>query len=62
MVWSYGCDQEGSRLSWETGVEEVRFEVFPERYDRGAISYLEGERIPKTLGIVTEGIRKMFDL
>ena len=26
---SYGCDQEGRRLSWETGVEEVGFKVFP---------------------------------
>ena len=38
------------------------FEVFPERCDRGAISYLEGEGVPKNWGIVTEGIRKVFDL
>ena len=51
------CDQEGRRLSWETGIEEVCFEVFHERCDRGAICYLEGERIPKNWGIVTERIR-----
>ena len=50
MVWSYGCDQEGRRLSRKTGVEEVGFAVFPERYNRGAISYLEGERVLKELG------------
>ena len=36
------------------------FEV-PERYDRGAISYLEVERDPKSRGIVTERIRKAFN-
>ena len=61
MIPSFGCDQEGRRLSWETGNEEVNFEVFPERYDREAISYLEGERVPKNWGIVTGGIRKVFD-
>ena len=30
-------------LSWETRVEEVGFEVFPKRCDRGTASYLEGE-------------------
>ena len=30
VIRSYGCDQKGRRLSWETGVEEVGFEVFPE--------------------------------
>ena len=37
------------------------FEVFPEGCDRGAISYLEGERLPKNRGIVTERIRKVFN-
>ena len=37
----------GRKLSWETRIEEVGFEVFPERCDRWAISYLEGERVPK---------------
>ena len=32
------------------------FEVFPERYNRGAISYLEGEGVPKNWSIVTERI------
>ena len=39
------CDQQGRKLSWETGFEEVGFKVFPERRDRGAISYLEGESV-----------------
>ena len=62
MVWICGYDQEGRILSWDTGVEDVGFEVFPERCDRGAISYLEGERVPKNWGIVSERIRKVFDL
>ena len=49
-------DQEGRKLSWETGIKEVGFEVFPERCDRGTISYWEGERVPKNRGIVTERI------
>ena len=61
VIRSYGCDQEGRKLSWETGIKEVGFEVFPERCDRGTISYLEGERVPKNRGIVTERIGKMFD-
>ena len=43
-----GWDQEGRRLSWETGDEEVGFEVFPETCDRGAISYLEGKEFQRT--------------
>ena len=46
----------------ETGIKEVSFEVFPERCDRGAISYMEGERVPKNRGIVIERIGKKFDL
>ena len=61
MVQSCGCDQEGRRLIWETGAEEVGFEMFPERCDRGAISYFEGKRVPKNWDIVTKGIRKVFD-
>ena len=38
------------------------FQVFPEKCDRGAISYLEGEGVPKNWCVVTEGIRKVFDL
>ena len=30
VIQSYGCDQEGRRLSWETGVEKVGFKVFSE--------------------------------
>ena len=56
-----GFGQEGRRLSWETGNEEVGFEMFPERCDRVAISYLEGEGVPENWGIVTERIRKVFD-
>ena len=59
VILSCECDQEGRRLSWETGIKEVGFEVFPERCDRGAISYLEG--VPKNWGVVTERIRKVFD-
>ena len=42
-------------------MEEVGFEVFPERGDRSSISYLEGGGVPKNWGIVTEEIRKVFD-
>ena len=37
-------------------IKEMGFEVFPERCDRGAISYLEGEGVPENWGIVTERI------
>ena len=37
------------------------FEVFPERCDRGAISYLEGEGVPKNRGIVTERMGEKFN-
>ena len=60
VIQSCGCDQEVRKLSWETGIKEVAFEVFPERYDRGAVSYLEGKRVLKNWGIVTERIGKMF--
>ena len=57
IIRSCGCGQEGRRLSWETGIKEVGSEVFPERCDRGAISYLEGEGVHKNWGVVTERIR-----
>ena len=60
-IRSCGCDQEGRKLSWETGIKEVGFELFPERCDRGAISYLEGERVPKNRGIATERLGEKFD-
>ena len=31
VIRSCGCHQEGRILSWETGIEEAGFEVFPER-------------------------------
>ena len=49
------------RLSWEARNEEVRFEVLPKRCNRGTISYMERERVPEGRGIVTEGIRKVFN-
>ena len=60
MIRNCGCDQEGRRLRWETGIEEVGLEVFPERCGTGAISYLQGGGVPKNWGIVTERIRKVF--
>ena len=50
----------GRRLSGETRIKEVSFQMFPERNDREAIFYLEGERVPKSRCVMTEGIRKMF--
>ena len=49
------------RLSWEARAEEVGFEVLPKRCNRGSISYMKGERVPKDRVIVTEGIRKVFN-
>ena len=49
------------RLSWEARAEEVSFEVLPKRCNRGTISYMERKRVPKGRGIVTEGIRKVFN-
>ena len=48
------------RLSWETRAEEVSFKVLPKRCNRGTISYMERERVPKGRGIVTKGVRKVF--
>ena len=36
--------------------------MFLERCNRGNVSYLEGERVSKNWGVVTERIRKVFDL
>ena len=61
VIQNCGYDQEGRKLSWETRVEEVGFEVFPNRCDSESVFYLEGERVPKNWGIVTEAIREVFD-
>ena len=50
------------KLSWEARSEEASFAVLPKRCNGGTISYMERERVPKGRGIVTEGIRKVFDL
>ena len=47
------------RLSWEARAKEVSFKVFPKRCNRGTLSYMERERVPKGRGIVTEGVRKV---
>ena len=49
------------KLSSEARAQEVGFEVLPKRCNRGIISYMKGERVPKDRGIVTEGIRKVFN-
>ena len=49
------------KVSWEARAEEVSFEVLPKRCNRGTISYVEKEIVPKGRGIVTEGIRKVFN-
>ena len=49
------------KLSWEARAEEMSYEVIPERSNRGTISYMERERVPKDRGIVTEGIRNVFN-
>ena len=61
VIQDCGCDQEGRKLSWETRAEEVGFEVLPKRCNRVTVPYMKGERVPKDWGIVTEGIRKVFD-
>ena len=38
----------------------MSFSVFPKRCNRGTISYMEREGVPKGRGIVTEGVRKVF--
>ena len=35
--------------------------MLPKRCYRGAVSNMKGERVPKDWGIVTEGIREVFD-
>ena len=54
MIQDYGCGREGRKLSWKTRAEEVGFEVLPKRWNRGAVSNMKGERVPKDRGIVTE--------
>ena len=49
------------KLSWETRAEEVGFEVLPKRCNRGTVTYMKGERVPKDWCIVTEAIRQVFD-
>ena len=49
------------RLSWKARAKEVSFEVLPKRCNRGTISYMEREGVPEGRGIVTEGIRKVFN-
>ena len=39
----------------------MSFEVLPKRCNRGTISYMKIERVPKDRGIVTEGIGKVFN-
>ena len=56
VIQDCGYDQEGRKLSWEARAEEVGFEVLPKSCNRGTVSYMKGERVPKDLGIVTEGI------
>ena len=56
VIQSYACDQKGRRLSGETGVEQVCFQVFPEKCDRRTISYMEGETVPKSRCIMPKGI------
>ena len=53
-----GFDQAGRKVSRETRAKEVGFEVLHKRCNRGTVSYMKGERVPKDLGIVTEGIQK----
>ena len=37
VIQSDGCDQEGRRLSEETGVKQVSFQVFPEGFNYGRV-------------------------
>ena len=50
------------RLSWEARAEEVSLKVLPKRCNRGTVSYMEREGLPKGRGMLTEGIRKVFYL
>ena len=49
------------KLTLEARTEEVSFEVLPKRCNRETSSYMKGERVPKDRGIVTEGIREVFN-
>ena len=46
----------GTETKLETRSEKAGFEVFPERCNRGTVSYLEGEGVPKNWGVVTKRI------
>ena len=61
VIQDCGCDRKGRKLSWEARAEEVGFEVLPKRCNRGTISYMEREGVLKGRGIVTEGVKKVFN-
>ena len=48
VIQSYRCEQKGRRVSWETGVQQVGFQVFPEGCDRGAISFWKETEFQRT--------------
>ena len=45
VIQDCGSDQEGRKLSLETRVEEVGFEVLPKRCNRETVSYMK-ETVP----------------
>ena len=47
VIWRNGCDQKGSRLSGETEVKQMSFQVF----DEVTISYFDGEVQNRALAI-----------
>ena len=61
MIQSFGCDQQGRILIWETGVKEVGFVMFSEIYHTGAISFRKEKEFLRTGGILIERIRKVFN-
>ena len=47
----------GKETKWGNWTsKQVSFQVFPEGYDRGTVSYLERESIQENCGIVTERV------
>ena len=42
----------GRRLGGKTGVKQVSFQMFHGGCDRGTVSHLEGERVPKNRDIL----------
>ena len=63
MIQNYGCDQEGRRQSWETGIEEVGFEVFLKDVTERLFPICKGKEFQRTGALSLKELEKcLIDL